>query len=183
MSSSPFKVTGSEVVWSCPWYFVRRDRLLLPDGSKGEYNVVVTPPAVLILPVTEDGQIILIKQFRHTVNTWSWEVPAGSVDEGEAFEAAAKRELLEEIGGRADKWTHFGLLHTAPGFSQEVCHIFLAENVVTGTADREPMELIEVQAFDPVTVYQMARSGEIKDSLTLSVLIKAQPKFGTKTVS
>lgn len=176
----PFKVTKTELVWSCPWYAVRRDDLLFDSGQTAQYNVVTIPDgAVLVLPIDQAGQIILINHYRHTVGAWSWEIPAGSIESGQSPESAARAELKEEIGGVADQLIPIGQLYTATGICDEVCHLFLAPNVVTAQSniDREPLEILEVHHLSVSEVYEMAWSNQIKDSLTISTLLRAQPYF------
>jgi hypothetical protein len=94
----PFVTLASRIAWSCPWYQIRQDDLRLPDGSAGVYNVVEKTPAAWIVPVTAAGQLVLIRNYRYTVDDWCLEIPAGSLLPDQAKEEAAARELREEVG-------------------------------------------------------------------------------------
>jgi len=92
--TSPIKILASEIAWSCPWYSVRRDEILLPGGQRGEYNVVQHPGAVWIVPVTPAGEIVMIYSYRHAVQDWCWEVPAGGLAPGQQGRQALGEGLL-----------------------------------------------------------------------------------------
>ena len=100
-NSEVLKVESSRIVWSCPWYQVRQDLIINQKGEDSIYNVVEKPSAVWILPVTEDCEIVLIKNYRHTVKSWCWEIPAGNKLEGISLRKSAEIELKEEVGGTA----------------------------------------------------------------------------------
>ncbi|HRQ39791.1 MAG TPA: NUDIX hydrolase [Chloroflexota bacterium] len=171
----PFQTLISEIVWQCPWYAVRRDEILLPNGEHAEYNVVVKNQAVWILPITAQGEIVLVRQYRHTVDDWCWELPAGGVKPGQSLEEAAREELHEEIGGLAEKLTYGGQFYTANGICNEVGHYFLADQVSLGQPSPEPVEVMSVHPLPIVEVYRMARSGQITDASSLLVLLLCEP--------
>ena len=81
MSSNnrPFQTVSSCIAWTCPWYRVRQDAIITPDGRPGVYNVVEKDDAVWIVPVTAEGEVLMVYQYRYTIDEWCWEVPAGSV--------------------------------------------------------------------------------------------------------
>ena len=167
----PIRTVSSEIVWSCPWYRVRRDEVILPNGQAGVYNVVEKADAVWIVPVTEDGHIVLIHQYRHTVGEWCWEVPAGNVNQGQTTEEAARDELRQEVGGEARNLTYIGRFFLANGICDEVGHIFLATGVVLGQADHESAEVIRVYPKPIDEVVHMARFGLISDGPTALALL------------
>ncbi len=169
--ASPFKTIASRVVWRSPWYEVRQDDILLPDGSPGVYNVVHHPGAVWIIPVTRDGEIVLLYHYRYTVDDWCWEIPAGGVKPGLSLEDVARQELSEEIGGTTDSINYFGNFYTANGICDEVAHIFFAEGVVLGDTDHEAAEVIEVHPTPVAEALRMARANEISDGPTALALL------------
>lgn len=171
----PFQTLDSQIVWQCPWYAVRRDQILLPNGVHAEYNVVVKSQAVWVLPVTAQGDIVLVRQYRHTVQDWCWEIPAGSVKPGQTLAEAAHEELREEIGGVTDRLTYRGQFYTANGICNEVGHYFLAENVVLGEPAHEPVEVMDIHPTPIAEVFQLARSGQISDATSLLVLLLCEP--------
>src|SRR5687767_6542805 len=143
MDNRPYQTLASRVVWSSPWYALREDQVRFPDGSEGPYTVVDKREAVWIVPVLVDGRFVLIRNYRHTVDEWLWEVPAGGIEAGQSAEATAQRELAEEIGGEAARLREIAALYTMPGIGNEMAHIFLAEGVMLGEPHHEPSEVME----------------------------------------
>ena len=154
---------------------LRVDRVAVPDGKEMDYAYLERAPAVIIVPVTRDSQIVTVNQYRYPVDEWCVEVPAGGThDTGDAsLEEVVRKELREEIGATCGALTRVGSFFTAPSSSDEKCHVFLAENVeVTREPDTEPSEEIKVQLFAAEEVVKMARNGRMKDSpCTLAVLL------------
>lgn len=174
--TSPYEVKSSKIAWECPWYQVRQDEIVLPDGNDGVYNVVTRPDgAVFVIPVLASGEIMLIRHYRHTVGEWLWEVPAGGVKAGQSAEEAAIDELAEEVGGQAESLHYLGKFYTAVGFCDETCHIFLATNVELGDTNREPLEIMEMVPTAPDQAFAMARDGTMKDALSALALLWAEP--------
>ncbi len=173
----PFKTLTSRIVWSCPWYAVRQDQILLPDGSQGVYNTVEKETAVWILPVTPQGEIVLCYSYRYTVDDWCWELPAGGVKLGQTLEEAALEELHEEVGGRCQNLEHIGQFYTANGICNEVGHFFLATGVTLGAPAHEPAEVIEIHCKPIPDVLQMAQEGKISDAPSALVLLQCADKL------
>ena len=146
----------------------------MPDGSKGTYNIVQKSPSVWIVPVTAEGNIVLLRQYRYTIDDWCWEVPAGGVKDGQTPEEAAREELREEIGGYSDKWTAVGPLYTANGICNEIGHIFIAEDVELREVAHEPAEIIEIHQKPVAEVLRMARSNAINDGSSALALLLCQ---------
>jgi ADP-ribose pyrophosphatase len=167
----PIKTLSQKVVWSCPWYSVRQDAILLPDGRRGVYNVVQKEAAVWILPVTVEKQVVLIRSYRYTVGDWCWEIPAGSLKVGQEAVEAARAELAEEVGGRAGQLEYLGPSYMANGICDEVGHFFLATGVTLGDPDHEAAEVIEVHLKSIPEVLQMARANEINDAPSALVIL------------
>lgn len=175
----PFQTISSRVVWSCPWYQVRQDKIVTPDGRPGVYNVIEKPDAVWIVPVTTDGQIAMVYQFRYTINEWCWEVPAGSVKPGQTIEEAARDELREEVGGEAARLDYIGRFFLANGICNEVGHIFLATGVVLGSSQHEAAEVMSVHHKSAAEALQMARTGQISDGPTALALLLCTEQLST----
>jgi 8-oxo-dGTP pyrophosphatase MutT (NUDIX family) len=173
---SPFITNASKVVWSCPWYRVRQDEIVTPDGKPGVYNVVEHPGAVWIIPVTSAGEVVLIYTYRYAVDDWCYELPAGGIKQGQSLEDAAKTELLEEIGGTAATLKHVAQFYTMNGIGDEEAHIFLATGVELGSPpDHEPTEVMDVQPMPITEVLRMAQANEISDAPSaLALLLCAQ---------
>lgn len=168
----PYQTTASEVVWSCPWYRVRQDKIITPDGKPGVYNIVQHPGAVWIIPVTVTGQIVLIRTYRYTVDDWCIEVPAGGIKPGQSMIEAAQAELLEEVGGTAGHWEYFGWFYTMNGIGNEEAHIFLATEVTLDNPTRhESTEIMEVIPQPIDEVLRMAQANEISDGPSALALL------------
>ncbi|MBP8002324.1 MAG: NUDIX hydrolase [Chloroflexi bacterium] len=171
---SPFHTLTSQIAWSCPWYSVRQDQIILPNGQPGVYNVIVKDPAVWIIPVTTTGHIALIYTYRHTIDDWCWEIPAGSVKPEQTVQEAAIAELREEVGGTTDQWSYVTRFYPANGICNEIGHIFLATGVTLSQPAHEPAEVIQIHTKPITEVLQMAQAGYITDGPSaLALLITA----------
>lgn len=170
-SQRPFKTESSRIAWSCPWYRVRQDEIITPDGRPGVYNVIEKADAVWIVPVTSSGQIALVHQYRYTVDDWCWEVPAGSVKEGQSLAETAREELWEEVGGVADSLAYIGRFYLANGICNEVGHIYLATGVTLGEPHHEAAEVMSVHLKSIADALAMAKSGQISDGPTALALL------------
>lgn len=174
----PFQTLDSQIVWSSPWYAIRQDRILLPNGEEGVYNVVQKNDAVWVVPLTAAGEIVLIRNYRYTVDDWCWEVPAGNVEAGQTAHEAAASELAQEVGGSAARWQTIGRFYLANGISDEVGHILLAEDVVLGQTAHEPTEVMTVHVRPWATVVAMAQNGEITDGPSALALLLCAARLG-----
>ncbi len=123
-----WKKLSSKVVHESPYYFVREDDVIKPDGSKGKYNVVVTKGAVFIVAIDNEKNVYLERLYRYTNDNYSVEIPAGGT-EGEEPLIAAKRELQEETGLEANTWKALGIMYPANGLLSEENHVYLATDL------------------------------------------------------
>jgi len=156
---------------------VRRDQARWPDGHVAPYVYIQACGALWVVPVTAEGQVVLIRQFRYTLDDWSWEVPAGGFHDfsGSPLELA-KRELAEEVGGRSDDWLYVGDFRPGVSVLDEVCHIVLARDVRLDLEPaREPGEIIEVHPAPISRALEMARNGEIVDGHSALALLRCEP--------
>jgi ADP-ribose pyrophosphatase len=174
---TPFKTVSSRMVWSCPWYGIRQDEILLPDGTPAVYNTVSKSPAVWILPVMGDGRIPLIYTYRHTVDDWCWEIPAGGIKPGQSPVEAALAELREETGGTTQKLEYIQQFYTANGICNEIGHIFLATGVELGLPQHEPVEIIEIHPKPIGEVLEMAHTGKITDAMSALVILLCESRL------
>ena len=166
------EIIGRERVYEGKVFSVDRDRVTLPHGPTVTLDVVRHAQSAVILPVPEPGQVILIRQYRHPVNRWLWEVPAGSVDPGETPEAAAKRECHEEIGQVPDTVVRLAALFPTPGYCDEEMIFFRVSGLAdpTDVAAVDEDEHIEVRTFTLRDARDMVRRGEIVDMKTVLAL-------------
>jgi ADP-ribose pyrophosphatase len=162
---------------------VRKDWVRWPDGHEGGYAYVECQEAVWVVPVTADGQVILIRQFRYTIDEWSWEVPAGGFHdfEGSPIELA-KRELAEEVGGTSEDWHYVGFFRPGVSTVDAIDHICLAREVqLDRPPDPEPGEIIEVHQMPLERALEMARNGEMVDGNSALALLRCEPYLGTSS--
>jgi ADP-ribose pyrophosphatase len=148
---------------------VDRDRVRMPNEREFTVDVVRHPPSVVIVPIPEPGHVTLIRQFRYPVQRALWELPAGSVDEGETPEAAARRECHEEIGLVPDTVVRLGAFHPTPGYCDEEMIFFRASglNETSEVAAVDEDEDIEPRTFTIPEAREMIRRGEITDMKTV----------------
>jgi len=171
----PYQTLSSEIAWSCPWFRVRRDELLFPDGRPGVYNVVEHPGAVWVVPVTTAGEIVLIHNYRYAVDDWCWELPAGGLKPEHTPLVAAQEELREEVGGQASEWQEVNWFYTTNGVSNEKGYVFLATGVTLGEPDPEVAEVMSIHTLPAAQALNMARSGEITDAPSALALLLVEP--------
>jgi len=177
MSTSPFKTLSSRIAWSCPWYSIRQDDIIMPDGKQGVYNVVEHPGAVWIIPVTPDGKIVLINSYRYTVDEWCIEIPAGGIKSDQSLAEAARAELMEEVGGTAVTLEKVAQFYTMNGIGNEVAHIFLATGVTLGPTNHESAEVLELRPTPIEEALRMARSNEVSDGPSALALLLCTDKL------
>jgi ADP-ribose pyrophosphatase len=132
-----WRTTDSETDYSCPGFEVRRDDVVLPDGTETDFHSVIDPPGVVVLPFTPDGDVVVIEEWRQAVRRINRGLPAGTVEpDDDDLAAVARRELAEETGYEADTVEHLCAVEPANGLLDTVHHYFLAEGC-TPTADRD----------------------------------------------
>jgi len=156
---------------------VRRDQSRWPNGHVGPYVYVQFSGAVWVVPVTSGGDVVLIRQFRYTIDDWCWEVPAGGFHDFSGSPVAlARRELAEEIGGETENWHYVGSFRPGVSLCDEVCHIVLARDVRLDRAPApEPTEIIEIHPVPVARAMEMARNGEMVDGHSALALLRCEP--------
>lgn len=145
--------------------------LTLPTGRKTTFHIVTHPGAVAIVPVHSNGDIVLLKQFRPSVAEELYEIPAGTIEEGEAPLATAKREIVEETGFKAKQWSKIAEFYTAPGFCDELMHVYLARGLTPATAPADEDEIIEPVRVTLTGALDLIRSKKIRDAKTIAGLL------------
>lgn len=146
---------------------VSRDRVRLPDGKQTQREFIRHPGAVVILPLLDDGRVLLERQFRYPNDRVFIEFPAGKIDPGEASLACAKRELLEETGYTATDWHFMCTIHNAIAYSDEHLDLFLARGLTAGQAQLDDGEFLETFTATVPELLEMVRLGEITDVKTV----------------
>ena len=150
---------------------VHRDQVRLPDGTQAVREYIRHPGAVAIVPLFDDGRILLERQFRYPYRREFIEIPAGKVDPGEPHLGTAKRELLEETGYAAAEWTRLGVIHTAIAYTDEAIELFLARKLSKGESKLDAGEFLEVFSVPFAEAIGMIRDGRITDAKTVSALL------------
>jgi len=169
-------VLSSETVFTCPLFRVQHDKIVEPGGRQNERDVIRHNGSVVILALDnvknkKDPWIVMERQYRHAANQYLWELPAGKIDAGEEALAAAKRELIEETGYRARKWSPLVEYYASPGFLGEAMKVFVAEGLKAGEAQPEEDEEIELRLVKLSDVLKMIEKGAILDGKTLTSVL------------
>ncbi len=172
---SVWETLESSFLWQSQWYNLRQDRVRTQDGHEFTYTVVDHPGAVWVVPVTTDGQIVLIRSYRYTVDDWCYEVPAGGLSPGLTPEEVARRELREEVGGTAAELRYVGQFYTSNGISNEIAYVYLATGVELGETHHEPTELLEMRLVPVEQALRMAREGKVTDGPSALALLWCEP--------
>lgn len=157
---------------------VGREWLAGPDGRPIATELVRHPGGAVVLPLDDSGvdraRVLMLRQYRPCLEEWLWELPAGKIDVGEVPENTARRELAEEAGLVARSWRKLGEIITAPGFCDEVLHLYLARGLTPVPADIEDDEYIEPHWMGLDHALALADGGEIRDAKTLVALYRCR---------
>jgi len=150
----------------------------LPNGHVTPLEIVRHPGAAAVATLDEQGRVTLIRQYRHAVGGYLWEVPAGKLDPGETPATCAARELAEEVGLAARELEHLGSIVTCPGFCDEVIHLFVATGLRRVATNLGADEIIE--EVTPIALRDalaMIRRGEIRDAKTIAALVQVELRY------
>lgn len=150
------------------------DEVRLPNGNTSVREWIKHPGAAAVVPIFSDGDVMLIKQFRYPLRKVFYEVPAGKIDKGEAPENTAERELKEETGIIFNELISLGDYHPTIGYSDEVIHLYMAQNVELAESKVDEDEFIITEKLPFEKAIEMAYSGEITDGKTIAALLRAK---------
>jgi 8-oxo-dGTP pyrophosphatase MutT (NUDIX family) len=170
---NPWKKVSSREVYENQWVSVRHEEVIKPNGEPGVYGVAhFKSKAAAVVPLDIDGNIWLVGQYRYTLEEYSWEIPMGGGDlKGDSLEAA-KRELKEETGLKASKWTDLGKLHTSNSVTDEFGYMYLAEDLTLGEAEPDDTEILELKKVSLIEAVMMVMDSEITDSFSVAAILK-----------
>ncbi len=149
------------------------DRVKLPNGNVAELEVIRHPGAAAVVPLTGEGQVLLVRQYRYATGGFLLEVPAGKLDPGESPETCAAREVEEEVGHRAGRLEPMGWIFTTPGFTDEKIWLYLARDLTPTAMNLQHDEVLTVECVPLERAVEMARTGEIRDAKTVCALLLA----------
>jgi ADP-ribose pyrophosphatase len=166
---------GGEVLLETPYFNLRSDRLRLPDGSvKDPYYVLERPDAAIIFPVTPEGEVVLVRQYRPPLGRLELGLPAGLVEPGEEPEVAAHRELSEETGYGGGEWEPLGSVASSPSLKDNWAYLYLARGVrETAPPDPDEHETIEVVRVPLEEIKALVEAGEIVSSSGVAAVMLA----------
>ncbi len=170
---NPWTTLSSEMVYDNPWIKVTAHDVLNPNGGRGIYGKVhFKNLAIGVIPIFENGDTLLVGQYRYPLNAYSWEIPEG----GGKLEVdpllSAKRELIEETGLIANQWTKLLEMHLSNSVSDEFSIIYIAEGLTQGESQPEETEQLQIKRVSLTEAFNMVMCGEITDSMSVAALLK-----------
>ncbi|RZK35414.1 MAG: NUDIX hydrolase [Hymenobacter sp.] len=172
---NPWQTLSTEDIYHNPWIRVRQDKIINPKGGAGIYGVVsMKNKAIGIVPLDEAGNTWLVGQYRYTLNEYTWEIPMGGGPVELDVLESAQRELREETGLTADRWTRIARLHTSNSVTDEEGFVFLAENLTQGEWEPEESEDLRVWKLPLAQAVAMVMRDEITDAISVAGLLKAE---------
>ena len=169
-----WKRRSSRHLYESRWFNLRRDEVTLPSGEDITYTLIEHPGFAMVVPILDDGRVLLERVFRYTIQETTLECPSGGLD-GEPPEVAARRELEEETGWVAEHMQPLGVFYPSNGISDERFHLFLASGLrESGTMQREATEQMEVVFLPLAEAAELARTGRIADAPSALSLLVAE---------
>nr|WP_216667780.1 NUDIX hydrolase [Sporosarcina jiandibaonis] len=167
---------SSKTIYDGKIISLRLEEVELPDGNRAQRELIEHPGAVALIPITNEGKLILVKQYRKSLNRTLIEIPAGRIEIGEDPKVTAIRELEEETGYGAHQVAYIQSFATSPGFANEIIHLYLAENLykIANPAEGDEDEFIELLEVTVNEAEQLVASGEIYDAKTAFAVIYAK---------
>ncbi len=163
-----WKKLSSKIVLKNPWWTYKVDEFHIPDGITGEYNYVHTEGSSMVIPVMDDGKIILVNQYRYLCDQESIEFPCGGVKEGKSYEEMALLELGEETGYGTSDLEYIGKFNPYNGVTDEICKVFIARQLVKTKKKPDDTEEFEILYKTPKKIDELVRINEIWDGMTIA---------------
>ncbi len=167
------KKISSKIIYENPWVRLREDTVEFPNGKQGIYAYTDRVDAgPMIIPVTAEGKLIVLKEWRYPIQDWTYCFPFGGVEVGEDALMAAKRELAEETGYTAEKWESLGEIKIDPGGNSQITPVFLATGLISGKTHLDGAEVHEVMEFTVEEIMSKIATGEMNGGWLLAGLAK-----------
>jgi ADP-ribose pyrophosphatase len=177
MSLRSWKKLTSKILHKNPWWTYKLDTFELPSGYKGEYHYVHTEGASMVVPVLDDGKIVLVNQYRYLRDMPSLEFPCGGVKKGHSYEETADHELAEEAGFKARHKELIGEFNPYNGITDEVCRVYVARELKRIDKKPDVTEEFEEMHLTPREIDQKIEKAEIWDGMTLAAWAIARSKI------
>lgn len=175
MSNLIEKQLSREEIFKGVALHVVKDEILLPNGKKSVREISMHNGAAAIIPILPDGRVLMERQFRYAHGRVMLEIPAGKLDTKEELPLdAAKRELLEETGAIANKYTYLGAIAPSPALIDEVIHVYMAEDLSFGERKLDEGEFLDIEYYNLDELHKMVMNGEITDAKTQIAILKAK---------
>jgi ADP-ribose pyrophosphatase len=181
MALSRWKTLRRHVVSTNPWWEYRRDLFELPDGQRGEYHYVHTEGASMVLPLLDEGRVVMVRQFRYLCDRESLEFPCGGVKPGSNYLTTARQELAEEAGFDARELECVGEFNPYNGIADEICRVYVARYLTPAASHPDRTEEFERVIVTPEELEQWIASGEVWDGMTLAAWAIAHRKIASMT--
>jgi ADP-ribose diphosphatase len=171
----PFELIKSEILLQGRAFKVRRDYLKTPNGDETKLEIIEHGGSVVVVPIDDDGNLLLVRQYRHAAQQDLLELPAGTRNEEEPFEECAAREIREETGMEAGKLLRVGDFYLAPGYSTEFMAVFLATELKHNPLQADFDEFLQVEKIQVKKAVELFQSGKMLDAKSLAAWLLAKP--------
>ncbi|MEM9983006.1 MAG: NUDIX hydrolase [Bacteroidota bacterium] len=172
-TGNPWQLIRSNPIYSNPWISVKEDQVVKPNGRKGIYGTVhFKNKAIGIVPIDSESYTWLVGQYRYPLEEYSWEIPMGGGPIDIDILSSAKRELKEETGLTAEKWTQIGRIHTSNSVTDEEGFIFLAEELTEGVTNFEDTEVLSIKRVPLKEALAMVLDSQITDAISMIGILK-----------
>ena len=172
------KTLESHTIYEGPIFTITHDTVQLGDGSRSIRDVLLHHGGVCVIPITDDNEIFMVRQFRYPFRTVTMEVPAGKLEVGENHSVCGRRELLEETGFICSEFIYLGEMYPTPAYNSEITHMYLARGLEYQKQHLDEGEFLEVVKIPFSKAVEMVMKGEIKDGKTQLVILKAARILG-----
>jgi ADP-ribose pyrophosphatase len=175
MSLSRWKKISEVILFENPWWTYKKDETKLPNGNQGVYHYVHTKGASMVVPILEDGRIVLVNQFRYLNDKESLEFPCGGVKANHSYEQTALHELEEEAGFSTQELHKVGEFNPYNGVTDEICRVFIARNLQAVPQKPDETEEFERKVIEPEIIDSLVTSGIIWDGMTIAAWTISKP--------
>lgn len=176
---NPWITKKTNEIYQNPWIRVEEHEIINPAGNDGIYGTIhFKNKAMAIIPIDQERNTWLVGQYRYPLDQYSWEVPMGGGPIGEDLLKSAKRELKEETGLTAQKWTEIMKIHTSNSVTDEEGIVYLAEDLTQGESEFEETEILHIRKLPFAEVLEMVMNGSITDGISIAGILKAARILG-----